>query len=378
MREADFAVVGAGIAGAAIAYHLSEGARVVILEQETHPGYHTTSRSAAVFLPSYGNLAIRALTAASQNFLEAPVAGFADHPLLTERGCLTIARADQLELLRARRQETSASAVWLDGSEACSHIPALRKDYVAAALLEYEAKDIDVHALHHGFLRSAKARGATLITSATVQTLRRTSGVWQVRYSGGICTAPVLVNAAGPWARAVAALADAAPLEVRPLKRTALIIDPPPGFSVARWPAVLDVAEEFYFKPETGRLLLSPADESPCVASDVQADEFDVAVAVDRVQRAADIPVKRILRAWAGLRCFVADRTPVIGFDRRAEGFFWLAALGGYGIQTSPAIGRLAAALALGISVPADLTDFGINPDSFAPSRPALCVPGTK
>jgi D-arginine dehydrogenase len=372
LRETDFVVVGAGIAGASAAFELSRYGRVVVLEQETFPGYHTTSRSAAIYLPSYGNDTIRSLTAASGPFLRSPTSGFAEHPLLTDRGCLVIARCDQLEALRARHALNPRDSVWIDAAVACEKVPVLRRDYVAAALFESSAMDMDVNGLQTGFLRNAKTRGAEIITSAPVEEITKKGGCWHIRASKDEWVAPVVVNAAGAWASIVAARAGAQRIEVQAFRRTAAIIEPPPNVRIEHWPAVLDVDEQFYFKPESGRLLLSPADETLCAPCDVQPDDLDIAIAVDRIQRAADLPVRRVLRSWAGLRCFVPDRTPVVGFDRDATGFMWLAALGGYGIQTSPAVARLVAAVALGKELPDDLLKCGVSTDDLLPSRPTL------
>jgi len=198
------------------------------------------------------------------------------------------------------------------------------------------------------------------------------AGGWTVVTAAGTWRARTVVNAAGAWADAVAVMAGAAPCGMRSMRRTALIVDLPPGMDAAAWPMVIDTDETFYFKPEGGRLLLSPADETPMAPCDVQPDELDIAVCVDRVQQAADLPVRRVVRSWAGLRSFAADRTPVVGFDPAVPGLFWLAGQGGYGIQTAPAMGHLAAALLAGEGVPQDLQALGVSAASLAPGRPGL------
>ncbi len=369
MDTFDVVVIGAGIAGAAAAYEMAADRSVLLLEQEAHPGHHTTGRSAALFSETYGNAAIRALTAGSRRFYMQPPAGFAT-PLLSPRGVVMVARPDQAARLQAWVESVGPAASAMTAAEVLARVPVLRRDYVGAGALEPGAMDIDVHALHDGYLRGAKARGAAIVTNARLDGLTRSEAGWTVRGGADTWAAEAVVNAAGAWADQVAALAGAAPCGLQPMRRTALTVDLPDGVDAAGWPVVIDADEGFYFKPEGGRLLLSPADETPMPPCDVQPDELDIAICVDRVQRAADLPVRRVVRAWAGLRSFVADRTPVVGLDPGVPGFFWLAGQGGYGIQTAPAMGRLAAALLARRGVPADLADWGVDAAALAPGRP--------
>ena len=373
MTAADFLVIGSGIAGASIACELAPHARVIVAEQEDSHGYHTSGRSAAMYIESYGAPAVRRLTAASRAFFDAPPAGFTDYPLLDPRGCLTIARADQGDNLDAvAAQITATGSAWreVSGASAREMVPALRSEATHRAIFEPDSADIDVNALHQGFLRLAKARGVEFRLDARVVALERASGGWQATLAGGeIIEASMVIDAAGAWADGVAALAGLMPLGLAPRRRTAILIDPPPGQDIAHWPTVLDVAEQFYFKPQSGLILASPGDETPSPAMDAAPEEIDIAVCVDRVQAAADIPVRRVARAWAGLRTFAPDSIPVIGYDPRTEGFFWFAGQGGYGMQTAPAAARLGAALALRRDVPAELSDRGINAEEFSPAR---------
>jgi D-arginine dehydrogenase len=364
----DFAIIGAGIAGASLAYELAAHGSVLLLEAEDFPGYHTTGRSAALFSETYGNAIIRALTTGSRDFYLAPPPGFAEVPLLTPRGTLIIASTSQLDRLAAQCREMP-QLIPIGAAEALARVPVLRPEAVAAAGYDEAAMDIDVNALHQGFLRGAKARGAQLVTGARIETIERRAGLWQLVTGTQTFSATVLVNAAGAWADAVGRLAGAAEIGLSPRRRTALLFDPPPGHDSGRWPMVLDADEQFYFKPDAGRLLASPADETPSPPCDAQAEELDIALCIDRLQQAAHLPVRRVVRAWAGLRSFVADRSPVVGYDPKVEGLFWLAGQGGYGIQTAPAMARLAASLCRGAGIPTDLTERGVTEAALAPAR---------
>jgi len=372
MDSYDFIVVGGGIAGASAGYELAADARVLVLERESQPGYHTTGRSAALFVQTHGPAVIRALSRGAKNFFLNPPAGFTEHPLLTARGMLLIGRADQSALLEQSFAQSSRhidGVRRLDPKEACKLVPLLKADYLAGAVLDPEAMDMDVHAIHWGFIRGMRARGGKLATSAELQRLARNAGVWTVRTAAGDFAAPIIVNAAGAWCDVVGTMAGAAPIGLVPKRRTAFIFDPPPGIDIAKWPSVIDVGEEFYFKPDAGKFLGSPADQTPMEPCDAQPDDFDVALAVDRIQRAARIPVTHISRKWAGLRSFVADGCPVVGYDPRVDGFFWLAGQGGYGIETSPSMGRLTASLALRRGVPSDLAAQGVTETVVSPAR---------
>ncbi|WP_211112423.1 FAD-dependent oxidoreductase [Azospirillum sp. SYSU D00513] len=377
VERVDFLVVGAGMAGASAGYELAAHGRVLLLEQEAQPGYHATGRSAALYTETYGPAPVRALTVASRTFFDAPPDGFAEHPLLAPRGVLLIGREDQTEALdgafaEARRLAPSVER-W-DRDRALAQAPFLRQDYVGGAVWEPDAMDMDVHAIHQGFLRGMKARGGRVVTDARVTALVRRDGLWRAETAAGAFAAPVLVNAAGAWADEVAGLAGLPPAGLVPKRRTAVTVDPlfdraEEAEGLDAWPMVVDVEESFYMKPDAGRLLVSPADETPSPPCDAQPDEFDIAVAIDRMEQAARFRVRRIAHRWAGLRSFVADKVPVVGFDGRTEGFFWLAGQGGYGIQTAPALARTAAALATGGGLPEDVAAFGLTPADLAPDR---------
>jgi D-arginine dehydrogenase len=368
----DFIIVGAGMAGASCAYFLSGKGSVLLLEMESQPGYHTTGRSAALFAPSYGNAQIRALSVGGQPFFFEPPAGFCDSPLLTPRGAMFIARDDQIDTMNELYEDVSTlleSVSRLSSAEVCELVPAMRPDYVAGGILDSGSLDMDVNSIHQGFLRGARANGTELVSNAGVETMVRENGDWHVAAGGENYTAKVVINAAGAWCDQLADLAGAKRVGLVPKRRTAIIFDGPTDMPFSDWPAFVDIDEEFYARPESGALMGSPADETPMEPCDVQPEELDIAIAVDRLQQATTLEIKRITRSWAGLRSFVADKTPVVGFDPVVDGFFWLAGQGGYGIQTAPSMGRVSAALAAGEKMPEDLVKLGASTDELSPGR---------
>ncbi len=371
MSDYDYLVCGSGIAGASIASELAREGRVLVVDQEDAAGYHTTGRSAAMFIGSYGNAMVRRLTAASRAFFEA--SDVTDQPLLTKRGCLTIATGDQtshLETMIAALTESGAPFQEVDAQQARALAPVLVAGAVARGVFEPDACDIDTNGLHTGFLRLARTRGAEMRLNARVEQIEREASAWSVRLAGDqTVLARVIVNAAGAWCDRVATLAGVAELGLQPKRRTAILIDAPAGADIAGWPVVIDAEEQFYFKPESGRLLASPADETPSEPVDAAPEELDIAICVDRVQAVVDFPIRRVIRSWAGLRTFAADRSPVYGYDPRSAGFFWFSGQGGFGMQTSPAAARLGAALVLGQPLPPDLLDHGLTAEMFSPAR---------
>ncbi len=370
--KADFLVIGGGIAGASAGYALAAHGRVMVLEMEDHPGYHSTGRSAAQYVELYGNRVVRGLVRASRGFLAAPPDGFAEGSLLAPRGALFVAGEGQrpaIDALLRMAAETGAEVEELDSAGARAVVPVLRPERIRWAVHEKGSMDIDVHALHAGYLRGLKHRGGTLVTGAEVGALRRRNGLWWAETPAGSFAAPVVVNAAGAWADRVAMRAGVRPLGLTPRRRTVILFDPPQGVDCRAWPLVIDAEEQWYFKPDAGRLLGSPADETPVEPSDAQAEELDVAVAVDRIERATTIRIARISHRRAGLRTFAPDRTPVVGFAHDTDGFLWLAGQGGYGIETAPAMAAAAAALAIGAELPGPLAAQGVSFDDLGPGR---------
>jgi D-arginine dehydrogenase len=378
MNLLDFVVVGGGIAGASIAAELSGTHKVMILEMEDQPGYHASGRSAALYSENYGNAAVRALTRASKPFYDAPPAGFCDTPLLAPRGILFVANAEQMEEFAAFAADPDVQETMeeVDPERAFALCPALRRDYVVAAIYsERAALDIETAALHQGYLRQFKHNGGELKTRCQVERLERLSDGWAIHAGGERFEARVIVNAAGAWADQIAVLAGLPPIGIQPFRRTAILVDAPAYDGVEHWPAVGDISESFYFKPDAGLIMLSPGDETPDAAGDAQADEWDIAVAIDRVTTAADIPIRTIRHRWAGLRSFAPDRTPVAGYDNGDDHFFWLAGQGGYGFQTGPALARVAACLAIGLPIPAEIAAEGVDAASLSPARFGLRQP---
>src|SRR5450631_977831 len=372
MQGADVIVVGGGIAGAGAAYEISAFASVVLLERESHCGYHSTGRSAASFTENYGNSVVRRLAIASRAFLDTPPPDFCEHALLTPQPVITIARADQLTLLQQQLDQARAlvpSIMRIEAAEALSRVPILRADYVAGAFVEPHSMEIDVHGLHQGYLKGARARGARVVVDAGVTAIERRSEQWCVTTPAANYAAPLIVNAAGAWADVIAAMAGVRPLGLVPKRRTAFTVPLPAGLDVRNWPMIDDVAEEFYFKPDAGRLFVSPADATPSAPLDAYPDDLDVAAGVERLERATHLNVIRVSRSWAGLRTFARDASPVVGLDGAAQGFCWLAGQGGYGIKTSPALSRACAALVRGRSLPQDFARLGIRADELSPDR---------
>ena len=374
---ADCIVIGGGIAGASVARWLAPHARTIVLERESQPGYHSTGRSAALFMESYGNPQVRALTRASRSFFEQQPPGFADHPLLTPRGALFVATEAQREQYERHwdvMRSITSNTHRFTADEACAMVPVLRRELLLGAIHEPEAVDMDVHTIHQGFLREMRRAGGGLVCNAEVQAIERSGADWRV-WTGDACyEAPVVINAAGAWADVIARLAGVRPIGLEPRRRSAFMFAPPADVETHAWPLVIGADEDWYIKPDAGLLLGSPANADPVLPHDVLAEELDVALAIHRIEEATTLTIRRPSHCWAGLRSFVADGGLVGGFDGEAPGFFWLAAQGGYGIQTCAAMGEACAALARGLPLPARIADFGLSAADLSPRRLRLAA----
>ena len=372
LETTDFIIIGGGIAGASVGYWLAPHGRVILLEREAQPGYHSTGRSAAMFMESYGTPQVRALTQASRAFFENPPAGFTEVPLLSPRGAMMVATQGQEALLAERwasLHPVSPSARLLDASATCAMVPVLRPQKVVGATFEPDALDMDVDALHQGYLRGLRRAGGVVICEAEVSALQRAAGQWQVQAAGRTFAAPVVINASGAWADVTAALADVRTIGLEPRRRSAMIFAGPPDQGCSSWPLTIGLGEDWYFKPDAGMLLGSCANADPVPPQDVQPEELDIAMAIAGIEEMTTLSIRRPTRTWAGLRSFVADGDLVGGFDPKVPGFFWVAAQGGYGIQTSAAMGEACAALARGLPLPQRIADFGLNADMLSPKR---------
>lgn len=346
MTPCDILVIGGGIAGVGAAALASHDASVVVLETEGAFGYHATGRSAALFVLNYGAPALRALSVASLAVMRDPGA-IADTPLLSPRGELQIATPGQTAILDAYAAG-AAGLERLTAREACALAPILREDRIGAAVYEADVWDIDVHALLEGYALMLRRNGGRIEIGAPARAISHDGAMWRVDTPQGAFCAPTLVNAAGAWADEVAHLAGIALAGLRPLRRSAVVLPAPDGCDPSRWPMVVDAEETFYFKPDAGKLMVSPADEDPSPPYDAWPDDMDIAEGLRRFERAVSMPVTRVERRWAGLRTFAPDRNPVVGFADDPRRFLWLAGQGGNGVQTAPALSRLAADLCLG------------------------------
>lgn len=361
-RDVDIAIIGGGIAGLSLAAQLAGQVDLAVLEAEEQTGYHATGRSAAIFAQNYGPRLIRALTAWS-----APV--FAQMDVLSPRGLVRAGTLGQTDAIRALYEDMSQDTplTWLDEAALAERVPLLRPDVMVAGFENPAAADMDVAGIMQRYERAAQGAGAQFLTRFRVSFAARKDDAWVLRDDRGQeLRASIVVNAAGAWADEVAALCGAAPVGLVPKRRSAVTFDAPEGFDCNAMPMVVDAEESFYAKPEGGRIMGSPADETPSPATDARPEEIDIAICLDRIERAFQVSTLRPQATWAGLRTFAPDGLPVCGWDSNQRGFFWLAGQGGYGVQTAPALARLAAdALTDG-----PLTEMiGVTPEAVSPAR---------
>jgi D-arginine dehydrogenase len=359
-KDFDIIVIGAGIAGASVAAHLAETHTVVICETEERPGYHTTGRSAAAYEPNYGPPAILALTRAAKPYFEA--GGF-----LTPRETLFFAPPEQ-EQAFTKLMSIQKGMREIPVAVAREKFPLLREGYARHAILDPGTADIDVDLLHQGYLKLFRQRGGVLACDSPVTSLER-SGAWTAKAGVQEFRAPIIVNAAGAWGDRVAAMAGRTPIGLQPKRRSMAVVPGPEGADIMSWPLIGDLGETWYCKPQSGKLLVSPADATPVDPHDAFADDMTLAEGIDRFQTAVNYEVTRVERTWGGLRSFAPDGSPVVGYDRSGDGFFWLIGQGGYGIQSSPALSRLAAALVRQEAPPSDIVDEGLALAEISPLR---------
>jgi D-arginine dehydrogenase len=357
----DIIVIGAGIAGASVAAHLAETHRVAICEMEDRPGYHTTGRSAAAYEPNYGPPAILALTRASRPH-------FAEHGLLTPRETVFFMPEGQEQAFEKLMQVQQGMAE-ISPDAAKAKFPLLRDRFAKRAVLDPGTADIDVDLLHQAYLKLFRQRGGELRTDHAVTGLEKTAQGWQVRSKGDTLSARIIVDAAGAWGDVVAELAGRRRIGLQPKRRSMAVVPAPEGTDIMQWPMVGDIGETWYCKPQSGKLLISPADADPVDPHDAFADDMVLAEGIARFEEAIDLAVTRVERTWGGLRSFAPGGSPVVGYDAEDDGFFWLIGQGGYGIQSSPALSRLAAALVRGEAPPADIMDEGLVLGEISPKR---------
>ena len=376
MREFDTIIFGAGIAGASLAWRLAEHQSVALVERESQPGYHSTGRSAAMFMESYGPPQVRALTRASRDFYNHPPAGFTDVPLMHPRGALYLALHGQEALMQALGEELAPACPdlqVLDAAEVLQRVPCLRADLVHGALFDPGAQDLDVHAIHQGFLRGFRRKAGqdgVLLNGVTLVDAQHDGELWHLGFADGQrLVARTLVNASGAWADELAALCGAVLIGIVPRRRSAFTFKTPEGVDASRWPAVVGVDESYYFKPDAGQLLGSPANADDTVPHDVVPEELDIALGIHQIESVSTLTIRRPASTWAGLRSFVRDGEMVVGADTARPGFFWLAGQGGYGIQSAAGASLLADALLRGVPLPEALQREGIDPAALSPAR---------
>ena len=373
MLETDFLIVGAGMAGASIAYRLAPHHSVALIEMEHIAGYHTTGRSAAFYAETYGGEKVQPLTSASKEFFHRPPKGFSQVPLIEKLGAVHVydkeSEAEALELYEQLKQALPAVEKLLP-EDVQKRFPYLKPERIAGGIDDPDCGSLDVAALHQGFLNGSKSFGAVFRLEYKLKRARFEDDFWVAETSEGLVKAKVLVNAAGAWADIVAENCGVQPIGLQPLRRTVVTVDNPNNAPFLKDSSILMVVgEEYYFKPEGGGYLITPGDEILSPASDVQPEEMDVAIAIHQFEEETGTKIKNVASKWAGLRCFAPDRVPVIGFDEEVPNFFWSAGLGGFGIQTAPAWSDLAAILLVGETLPKYLEECGVEPDHYNPAR---------
>ena len=375
MKSADFLIVGGGVAGMSAAARLAPHGKVIVLEAESAAGYHSSGRSATIFHFGIGDSAVRGMTAFSREFFETPPEGFAETPLCHPNAALFVATHDMvgdLDALEVEMRRFTSSISRVDEADIATLVPILRlgDEGIVAGVIDTSGRRLDADALLQGYARAVRRGGGETVMDARVKQIQRVANAWEITtQSGDRYAAPIVINAAGAWADQLADLAGVRPLGLKPKRRTIIVIDAPPGADVRRWPFVKTAKDDFYFISDGSRIAASPVDEVPSEPTDARPEEYDLALAAWKVEQYTTLQVPRIQHSWAGLRSFVADRVPTAGFAPDADGFFWLAGQGGYGLQTAPAMSTIVEAMVLDRPWPPRLGDFGVTAELVRPER---------
>ena len=374
-RSVEVLVIGGGIAGISAAARIARHAETVVLERESALGYHSSGRSATFYHFGIGNDPVRGMTAASSDFFATPPADYHDGPLWTEKPALFIADRQsmpELEALHVEMDRFTSTVSRVGPEEMLGIVPVLKtgEDGVVAGLLDTGGRKLDADALLQANARAFRSADGTILFDAPVEAIVCAGGRWEVETAAGSFSARILVSTAGAWADQMAGQGSVRPPGLQPLRRTNIGFAPPAGLDVSGWPFLKTVADEgFYMLPDAGLLLASPMDVTPVEPCDVQPDEYDIALAAWRVEEATTLNVGRVSARWAGLRSFVADKVPTAGFAPDADGFFWLAGQGGYGLQTAPAMAMATEALMFDLPWPEALAAQGVRPEQIRPDR---------
>lgn len=371
MKVFDFLVIGGGISGTSAAYELANFGSVALLEAENALGYHSTGRSAALFTGNFGNKTIRAINQVSEIFFKNPPNGFCLNDLLTPRGSITIANPGQeheLDLLFSLATEQNIIEQ-LTPEKTFEMAKIVKSEQVGIGAYESDVTDIDVANLHQGYIKGLSNRGGEIFKTQRVEQMHYEDEIWHIKAGKSEFQAKQIINAAGGWADQIGALANATKIGLIAKRRTMVVVEAPSDVDVNKLPVIEFADTGAYIKAEGGKLLACPGDQTPVEPQDIQPDEMDVAILVDWLQNKTNIVVKRIDHSWAGLRSFVADEIPVVGYDAKIPKFFWLAAQGGFGIMMAPTLAYACASLMTQDKLPQQLLDVGVTADILSPNR---------
>ena len=369
-ERADVLIIGGGIAGAAAGFFLAPHRKVLLIEREAHYGYHSSGRSAAEWTASHYTGLMRGLVLSGKPFFETPPEGFASVPLYRPRGNILFALPGEESVADDLYREVGPLNPQLEeisASRAVEIVPFLRPEVLGRSFYDPDNAEIEVDALHQGYLRGIRIAGGRTLAGVEFLGAERQGTGWRARIGAETVEVDTIVNAAGAWADVVAGLAGVAPLGLEPRRRTALTFDP--GFPTRGVPPVDEIGSGFYFKGDAAALMVSPGDQTPSAPCDAQPEELDLAIAVDRFERYTSLEIRKFQSRWAGLRTFARDELPVAGRAPDEPGFVWLAGQGGFGIMTSPTLGELAALIVRDEPFPARALEWGLSPEQLSPRR---------